>query len=86
MSNLIPDETENYTYEKGDAACATVTSHCSKGAFLLLDDGERGFCYQAGNLPVNSKIICSIVRPADNGHSCLVRLDSVCSYNGYEAA
>ena len=65
-------------YERGDGAYGVVIGRCRKGAYLELDNGESAFSRNAGNVPNNSKVICTVVRPADGRRRCLVQLDSVC--------
>jgi hypothetical protein len=79
---MIIESTQNY--EKYDAAYGIVTSRCKSGAFIELDNGEAAFCYTAANVSADTKIICTILRPAYDGKRCLVSLDSVCSC--YEVA
>ena len=66
-----------FEYSKGDAVYGTVTSRCKKGVFVTLPNGERGFCYGAGNVPVNARIICSIKKNSTDLY--LMQLDNVCS-------
>ncbi len=70
--------------QKFDSAYGVVTSHNSKGAYVELDNGEVAFCFSAGNVPINRRIICSVRRPATDERHCLVKLESVCDC--YEAA
>ncbi len=71
-------------YERGDACYGTVGSRCRSGAFLELDNGELAFARGAGNLRKNTKVICTVKKPASNGYRTLVQLDSVCGL--YEVA
>ena len=71
-------------YEKGDACYGVVASCCRRGAFLELDNGESAFANGVGNLRQNTKVICTVKKPAANGLRTLVQLDSVC--NLYEVA
>lgn len=67
-------------YERDDACYGLVSSRCRKGAYVLLDNGEMAFCYEAGNLFPGTKIICSVKRSASESQNgrCLVKMDSVC--------
>ncbi len=71
-------------YERGDSCYGIVGSLCRSGAFLELDNGELAFAGGAGNLRKDSKVICTVKRPASNGYRTLVQLDSVCGL--YEVA
>lgn len=70
--------------QKYDSAYGVVTSHSSKGAYVELENGELALCYTAGNVPNNSRIICSVRKPATDERCCIVNLESVC--NCYEVA
>ena len=71
-------------YEKFDSCYGIITGYCKSGAFIELDNGQEAFAYDAASLPENTKIICTVKKPAVNGLRTLVNLDSVCSL--YEVA
>ena len=77
-------------YERYDACYGKVNSVCRAGAFVILDDGETAFCYNAAGLPLGTKIICTVLKDAREGKRMLVGMDSrvddecgaVCSKEG----
>ena len=67
-------------YEVFDGCYATVVGRCQKGAFLTLDNGEDAFAYKFGNLWPGAKVLCTVLRLADEGRRKLVSIDSVAHY------
>lgn len=65
------------TYERFEECIGEVTSRCQKGVFLLLDNGERAFAYQFGNLVAGTKVLCTILKPATDNLLTQVTVDSV---------
>ena len=63
-------------YERYDACYGKVNSVCRAGAFVILDDGETAFCYNAAGLPLGTKIICTVLKDAREGKRRLVGMDS----------
>lgn len=73
--------TENQNmYEVFDGCYGTVVGRCQKGAFLTLDNGEDAFAYKFGNLCPGTKVLCTVLRLADEGRRKLVSIDSVAHY------
>lgn len=71
-------------YERGDAAYGVVTSRCSKGAYIDLDNGEYAFCIDGSGFREGTRIICSIKKPSMDHNRVIVKLDNVCGV--FEAA
>ncbi len=67
-------------YHRHDAAYGKISSHNGRGSYVKLDNGETGFSYNAGMLPLGTEGIFSVVREASGDRHCLVYLDSVCDY------
>lgn len=74
---MLNDENQ---YEVFDGCYATVVGRCQKGAFLTLDNGEDAFAYKFGNLWPGTKVLCTVLRLADEGRRKLVSIDSVAHY------
>jgi len=77
--NLYNDCSEmEVGYERLDSCYGIVNSVCCSGAFLILDNGQFAFCYNAGSVPVGTKIICSVMKLAreEEGKHMLVSMDS----------
>lgn len=72
-------QTDTVRYGKGDSCYATVVGHNSKGSYLELDNSQRAFAYNAGNLSNGVRILCTIAKSATAERSALARLDSICS-------
>lgn len=73
-------EMEAQGYEVMDGCYGTVVGRCQKGAFLTLDNGEEAFAYKFGNLWPGTKVLCTVLRLADEGRRKLVSIDSVANY------
>ena len=67
-------------YEVLDGCYGTVVGRCQKGAFLTLDNGEDAFAYKFGNLWPGTKVLCTVLKLADEGRRKLVSIDSVAHY------
>lgn len=65
-------------YVRGDSCYAIIVGHNSKGSYLELDNGQRAFAYNAGNLPNGAKIICTIAYSAKAERKALAKLESIC--------
>lgn len=65
-------------YERLDSCYGIVNSVCRSGAFLTLDNGQSAFCYNAGSVPVGTKIVCTVMKLArkEEGKRMLVSMDS----------
>ena len=64
-------------YDVMDGCYGTVTGRCQKGAFLTLDNGEAAFAYKFGNLWPGTKVLCTVLRLAEEGRRKRVSIDSV---------
>ncbi len=73
-------EKEYQSYEVMDGCFGTVVGRCQKGAFLTLVNGEDAFAYKFGNLWPGTKVLCTVLRLADEGRRKLVSIDSVTHY------
>jgi len=51
-------------YELKDVAIGTVSGGCNSGLFLKLENGEEAFA-KFGRLPPGTKVLCSILKKAD---------------------
>lgn len=81
MRNEWYNEANNTAaYERFDACNAEITSRCQKGAFLLLDNGERAFAYRYANLRPGTKVLCTVLKPAHGNLLTRVSVDSVVEY------
>ena len=67
-------------YEMFDGCYATVVGRCQKGVFLTLDNGEDAFAYKFCNLWPDTKVLCTVLRLAEDGRRKLVSIDSVVHY------
>ena len=74
------EEKENQGYEVMDGCYGTVVGRCQKGAFVTLDNGEDAFAYKFANLWPGTKVLCTVLRLADEGRRKLVSIDSVFQY------
>mgnify|MGYP004452948183 CR=1 FL=1 len=63
-------------YERFDGCRGTVTSKAGKGVFLELDNGEHAFAYKF-NLPSETKVICTVLKPAEGELFTRVSIDAV---------
>lgn len=63
-------------YERMDGCRGVVTSKAGKGVFLELDNGERAFAYKF-NLPVTTRVICTVLKPSEKMLAARVSIDSV---------
>ena len=61
------EEKENQGYEVMDGCYGTVVGRCQKGAFVTLDNGEDAFAYKFANLWPGTKVLCTVLRLADEG-------------------
>ena len=68
---------ETQGYDVLDGCYGTVVGRCQKGAFLTLDNGEEAFAYKFANLWPGTKVLCTVLRLADQGRRKLVSIDSV---------
>lgn len=50
---------------------------CRKGAFIMLENGEKAFAYKFGNLSSGTRVICSFLKPACGDLLARVSVDSV---------
>lgn len=67
-------------YEVFDGCYGTVVGRCQKGAFVILDNGEEAFAYRFANLWPGTKVLCTVLRLADESRRKLVSIDSVTCY------
>lgn len=67
-------------YEVFDGCYGTVVGRCQKGAFVTLDNGEDAFAYRFANLWPGTKVLCTVLRLADESRRKLVSIDSVTCY------
>ena len=67
-------------YDLFDMCYGKITARCKQGAYLELDNGETAFAYKISNVPLGSKVLCSILRKAQEDRKMLVSVDSVCEY------
>ena len=67
-------------YEVLDGCYGTVVGRCQKGAFVTLDNGEEAFAYRFANLWPGTKVLCTVLRLADESRRKLVSIDSVTCY------
>ena len=74
------EEKESQGYEVMDGCYGTVVGRCQKGAFVTLDNGEEAFAYKFANLWPGTKVLCTVLRLADEGRRKLVSIDSVAQY------
>lgn len=74
------EENEVQGYEVLDGCYGTVVGRCRKGAFLTLDNGEDAFAYKFANLWPGTRVLCTVLRLADEGRRKLVSIDSVAHY------
>ena len=54
-----------------------VLECCRKGAFIMLENGEKVFAYKFGNLSSGTRVICSFLKPACGDLLARVSVDSV---------
>ena len=69
-------------YEYGDGCYGKITSNTQKGAYLLLDNGQKAFGYDIANLPYGSTVLCTVQKVAEETkRMCtLVTIDAVIDY------
>lgn len=67
-------------YEAYESCYGYVSSRCSQGIFLELDNGQRAFAYKYLNLNMGSKVLCTVLRKPVNDKLALVGIDSVIDY------
>ncbi len=70
------------SYERLDGCYGTVMGCCRSGAFLELDNGEKAFAYKFASLYPGTKVLCTVLRLADEARKMLVSIDSVIDYPG----
>ena len=65
-------------YEPKDVVIGTVSGGCSSGLFLRLENGEEAFA-KFGRLPSGTKVLCSILKKADDRRNFLMlaSIDSI---------
>lgn len=63
-------------YERFDGCYGTVVGSCRSGAFLELDNGEKAFAYKFASLRPGTKVLCTVLRLADEARKMLVSIDS----------
>ena len=68
-------------YERFDGCYGTVVGCCRSGAFLELDNGEEAFAYKFASLYPGTKVLCTVLRLADEARKMLVSIDSVVDYS-----
>ncbi len=64
-------------FERMSECIGEVLGCCRKGAFIMLEDGEKVFAYQFANLLPGTKVICSLQKPARDNLLPRVAVDSV---------
>lgn len=63
-------------YQKYDSCYATITSKCSKGVILLLDNDEVAFASNFTGQKIGSKVLCSILKEATDKYRALALIES----------
>lgn len=84
MNQYYHNESSSYHFERNESAYGVISSRCKRGTFVVMENGETGFCRDAGNVPEGQRVIVTVLRPANEGRRCLLGLDSVCE--SYEVA
>ena len=59
-----------------DDMYGVVTGSCSKGLFLMLENGQEAFS-RFGSLAPGSEVLCSVIKKANENWRYLVSIDSV---------
>ena len=72
-------------YELMDGCYGTVTGLGIQGAIITLDNGEDAFAYGFANLPIGSKVLCTVTREGSRTLQTEVSVDSVRSYAAFAA-
>ena len=78
MQNEFGMEAEMSQHSVGDVTYGKVTSRDRRGAYVELDNGEGAFSFNAGNVPIDTKILCVVTRETRGNRRCIVKLESVC--------
>lgn len=65
-------------YERFDVCYGVVDCVCRAGAYITLDNNEKAFSYDCASLPIGAKILCTVLRTAQNakGKRMVVSFDS----------
>ena len=69
---IIEDEETNIR----DGVRGAVTGGCSKGIFILLEDGQEAFA-SFGYLERGTEVLCSLLKKATDNWRVLVTVDSI---------
>ncbi len=72
-------------YEIRDVVMGTVTGGCSSGLFLELENGESAFAH-FGALSTGTKVLCSVLKKANEKFLLLASIDSVIRVEDERAA
>ena len=68
------------SYSIHDGCFGVIIGLCTKGAFLILDNGEEAFSYDMANLSVGTRVLCTVSRLATENLLMRVKFDSVVRY------
>lgn len=71
----------NWDYEEDgtnirDGIKGTVIGGCSKGLFLVLEDGQEAFAHFGGLTPCTT-VLCTVLKKATEKWKVLVSIDSI---------
>lgn len=64
-------------YDVFDGCFATVRERNRNGVYLELDNGQEAFAFRFANLLPGSKVLCTVLKQADENRRMLVSIDSV---------
>ena len=64
-------------YERGEAAYGKILTYGKSGAYVRLDNRTTAFAFNAGCLPIGTRVICSIYREARGNRLAVVVMESV---------
>lgn len=67
---------EDEDYNVRDGVRAVVTGGCSKGLFLVLDNGQEAFA-SFGGLSPGTEVLCTVLKKSTERRRVLVSIDSV---------
>lgn len=69
-------EYEDDNYNVRDGVRAVVTSGCSKGLFLVLENGQEAFA-SFGGLSPGTEMLCTVLKKSTERWRVLVSIDAV---------
>ena len=78
---MFETHVEKQEYEVMDGCYGKVIDRCKNGVYLSLDNGEIAYAYKFGNLRIDTRVLCTVLKLAKADKRKLVSIDSVVEYS-----